>query len=304
MLNFNEVKEIEIEFTTFCNAKCPLCFRNYKSFQNSIYDKPFSRDFQDVTNQLDDFKNLNFVMLVGSLSEPTLYVHFLDVVKYLKSRNIQIEICTNGDTHDEQWWKELGNILDDDDMVYFTICGSKQDIHQIYRRNTNLENILKNAKALRNSKPIDYAQCIRFNYNSDDFDTIDFNNLVSSFTHIYMTETFFPKDMSNYIEQFSYEDFLPNKAKYNDYIKVKTLTEKQFSSNRKYETDCASIRDKRIQIDCFGNIYPCYLYLEYSCGRKWDQKYNNIKTLTYDCCKFCEKNIHRYCVDKKLDYII
>ena len=40
-------------------------------------------------------------MLVGSMSEPTLYPHFLELIDYLKSRDIKIEICTNGDTRND-----------------------------------------------------------------------------------------------------------------------------------------------------------------------------------------------------------
>lgn len=44
-------------------------------------------------------------MLVGSMSEPTLYPEFIPLVAYLKKRNIKIEICTNGDTRDDDFWK-------------------------------------------------------------------------------------------------------------------------------------------------------------------------------------------------------
>ena len=35
--------------------------------------------------------------------------------------------------------------LDENDKVYFTICGSTQELHETYRKGTNLKNILKNA---------------------------------------------------------------------------------------------------------------------------------------------------------------
>ena len=99
MMDFNNIYELEFECTTLCNAQCPLCFRNYKSFKDSKYSKPYIRPYDDVIKQLETMKNLNFVMLVGSMSEPTLYKNFLQLVSYLKSRNIKIEICTNGDTN-------------------------------------------------------------------------------------------------------------------------------------------------------------------------------------------------------------
>lgn len=242
-------------------------------------------------------------MLVGSMSEPTLYPHLISLVKYLKRKNILIEICTNGSTHDISFWKQLGKCLSNDDMVYFTICGSTQELHEKYRVGTSLAKILENAKALRSVKPIDYAQCIRFNYNSDDFESVAFKNIVKDFSHIYMTETFYPKDISNYKKSFDLSLFMPNKLKLHKYAKVKSIAEHVFRMHNK-KASCQSYNLKRQQIDVFGNVYPCYLFLEYSNLQLWNGNYNDIMSLQYDCCKFCEKRIYEYCVKNKLDYII
>ena len=187
MLQFfkkTEILELEIEMTTLCNAQCPLCYRNYKSFSISKYNIKYIRPLNELIKQLDNFKHLKYVMMVGSLSEPTLYPYIFELIKYLKSRKIKIELCTNGDTHNPEWWYKLGKLFDSNDSVYFTICGSTQELHEHYRVNTNLLNIINNAAYLRKAMPIDYAQCIRFNYNSDDFDTLQFKDIISKFTHI------------------------------------------------------------------------------------------------------------------------
>lgn len=301
-MNKDDIYEIEIEMTTLCNAQCPLCFRNYKVF-NDKYKIPYVRKLEDITYQLDQFNNLKYVMIVGSMSEPTLYPYIFLFIKYLKSRNIDIEICTNGDTHDVQFWKNLALILSDTDKVYFTICGSTQKIHEHYRKNTNLQNILKNAYALRSIRQIDYAQCIRFNYNSDDFDSQSFKHIVSQFSNVYWTETFFPKNLSAYNVKFNYFDFLPFKHKYKKYNNIKYLAETKFIHNKDVAL-CQSIEFKRIQIDVFGNIYPCYLFLEYLNGQIWDYDFSKIFSMQYECCKFCQKSIKKLCQMYKLDYII
>ena len=50
--------------------------------------------------------------------------------------------------------EKIRNILKYEDKVYFTICGSTQEIHEIYRRNTNLKNILLGRKNLFSLKMI------------------------------------------------------------------------------------------------------------------------------------------------------
>ena len=303
MLN-EEVKELELEMSTLCNARCPLCYRNYKSFVSSPYNKFLVRPIEEIIQQLEQYINLKYVMIVGSMSEPTLYPNFLQLIRYLKSRNIKIEICTNGDTKDDNFWNELGLILDDADEVYFTICGSTQEIHEHYRKNTNLKNILHHASILRNRRKVDYAQCIRFNYNSDDLDSNEFRNIVKNFSHVYMTETFYPKSQSNYVINFPKNDFIPSKHKLNEYNKLKKLAEIKFQSRIQKTAICQSLQFKRQQIDVFGNVYPCYLFLEYSNGMKWNGDYSDIKSIKYDCCKFCDKIIKDFGMQKKLDYII
>lgn len=305
MLTLANIKELEIEMSTLCNAKCPLCYRNYISFKTSPYNKLIIRPFTEVINQLDDFISLQYVMLVGSMSEPTLYPHFIDIIKYLKNRKIKIEICTNGDTHNDIFWKTLSSLLDKNDAVYFTICGSTQELHEKYRRGTILSNILHNASVFRDaSKQNDYAQCIRFNYNSNNFDTKEFKSIVNSFSHIYMTETFYPKHISNYASKFNINDFLPNKYKIKEYVKIKKIAEAFKQTINTIHAQCQSIEFNRLQIDVFGNLYPCYLFLESSNGKQWNKQYSSIINLHYDCCKFCSSVIKKYCKSHNLEYII
>lgn len=49
MMNDKDVQELEIEMTTLCNAQCPLCYRNYKSFP-AEYQKPYIRPFSDLVH--------------------------------------------------------------------------------------------------------------------------------------------------------------------------------------------------------------------------------------------------------------
>lgn len=301
----SDITELEIEMTTLCNGKCPLCYRNYKSFKTSIYNNIIIRPFKDLISQLNTYISLNYVMIVGSMSEPTLCPYFIELIKYLKRRNIKIEICTNGDTRDDIFWKELSSLLDSNDLVFFTICGSTQKIHEKYRKNTSLKKILHNASVFRDKyKKNDYAQCIRFNYNSDNLDSNEFKILVKQFSNVYMTETFYPKDISNYISSFNIDDFLPPKQKIIQYNKLKILAKDSYKMLQNTYAECQSIQFNRQQMDVFGNIYPCYLFLEASNGNKWDNDYKKIKLLQYECCIYCSNIIKKYCKKYHLEYII
>ena len=299
-LQKDEILDIEVETSTICQADCPLCFRNYKVFEK-VYPKSIQRPIEDIINQLNEYPNLEWVRLVGSVSEPTIYKDFFKLCEYLKNRDVNIEICTNGDTHNPEWWKKLGKILDEQDRVFFTICGSNQELHETYRKGTNLKNILENAKALREVNPIDYAQCIRFDYNNDDFNSKEFKEVVGKFSNIYWTETFLKKSEDNYTNTKNLEKLKPNPKKIKSYLMIEKIADKRKLNSK---ADCKSLNDKSQIIDINGNVYPCYLFMEWMEGKKWDGDYQKIIDMKYEVCKFCEKGIVKMLENADLTYII
>jgi MoaA/NifB/PqqE/SkfB family radical SAM enzyme len=298
-----KVIDIELELTTLCNAHCQLCYRNYKAFKDH-YPKTKVRPLEEVIAQMDTFPDLKWVRLVGTISEPTLYKDFFALVKYFKARNVNIEICTNGDTHNSAWWAELASYMNHNDRVYFSICGSTQELHEVYRTNTKLANILANARAFRSVTPVDYAQCIRFAYNSDDFDSDQFKEMVSEFTTVYWTETFLLKETTNYVDTSRLSKLGPNPKKIVDYEQMDKFARAKFASPIKGKAYCMSWENKSQQVDIDGKVYPCYLFLEASGGKPWDGDYEKILGMEYDVCKYCDRAVVDLCNKKDLRYII
>lgn len=298
-----KVIDIELELTTLCNAHCGLCYRNYKTFKEH-YPENKIRPLQEIINQIDTFSDLKWVRLVGTISEPTLYKDFFPLISYFKKRNINIEICTNGDTHKPEWWAELSTYLDSNDRVYFSICGSTQELHEIYRTNTKLKNILANARAFRNNNKNDYAQCIRFSYNDADFDGDAFKKMVSEFSNVYWTETFLHKDKEIYVDISKINKLKPNFKKIDDYLFMDKFARAKYASPVKGKAYCMSWENKSQQVDIDGKIYPCYLFLEASKGKPWDGDYNKILNMEYDVCKYCDRAVIELCNKKDLRYII
>lgn len=298
-----QILDIELELTTYCNAECPLCYRNYTVFKEH-YPENKVRPLNEIIEQLDQYPNLLNIRLVGSISEPTLYKHFFNLVKYIKSRKIGIEICTNGSVHKPEWWKQLSTLLTKEDEVYFTICGSTQEIHEVYRKGTSLDKILVNAKAFKSDKKNDYAQCIRFMYNSDNLDSKEFADIVSQFSNIYMTETYLHKPSENYVSVVNLDQLVPNTKKLDEYRHIDKLAKVKFESPIQGKARCMSLERKSQQIDVDGKVYPCYLFLEASKGKPWDGDYNKIVNMEYEVCKYCERCIVDLCQEKDLHYII
>lgn len=305
------VKDTELELTNLCNAKCPLCYRNNKDY---IAKSPYQRPLNEVIEQLNLFTNLESIKLVGTISEPTLYKDFFPLIEYLNSRDIEIEICTNGDTHQPSWWGELGKQLKKDDKVFFTICGSTQELHEVYRKGTNLKRILENAKAFKecSDHKNDYAQLIRFNYNDKDFNDWDIINTVTDFSNLYWTETFLALPIESYknMTKDLYEKLKPHPKKYPLYKQVETNAMKK-ASKQEHQPKCIAKEDRTNQINLQGEILPCYLFTERyapetslnkTIRKTWS--YQKIEAGKYDCCKFCDKSIRGLLQTLDLRYII
>lgn len=305
------VKDTELELTNLCNAKCPLCYRNNKDY---IAKSPYQRPLKDVIEQLDLFTNLESIKLVGTISEPTLYKDFFPLIDYLNYRDLEIEICTNGDTNSPEWWHELGKQLKAKDKVYFTICGSTQELHEVYRKGTKLQNILNNAAAFRSgsNNKNDYAQLIRFNYNDKDFNEWEIINIIAPFSHLYWTETFLalPREQYRTMTKDLYEKLMPHNKKYNLYKKVEDQAQKK-ASKQEHRPNCIAKEDSTNQINLQGEILPCYLFTERyhpetslnkTIRKTWS--YQKIEAGKYDCCKFCDKSIRGLLHTLDLRYII
>ena len=236
------------------------------------------------------------------MSEPTTHPDFLNIVNAVKQKNIKIKICTNGDLHTDDFWNTLGLLLTSTDEVWFTICGSTQSIHAHYRVNTNLEKILHHAQIIRNHQKIDCVKCIRFQYNYKDLESDEFKNMISQFSYVEFLDTSFPEDKKIYENDFNYDDFIPIQTTLSEYKKINNMSDLYFKLTNK-NINCQSIFDRQLQIDPYGNIFPCYRFMENNSNiLNWN--YKQINDGLYDCCKFCNSKIVQYCYKNGKNFII
>ena len=84
------------------------------------------------------------------------------IARELKKLGKKLKICTNGDLYGDDFWELLGQTLDDQDEVWFTLCGSTEEMHAKYRVGTSLKRLLAHAQALRSARSIDSARALKF----------------------------------------------------------------------------------------------------------------------------------------------
>lgn len=290
-LEKEDILEIELELTGTCNLDCPLCTRSYKNAQHLLsYNE---REPEEIIAQLDEYPNIQMCCLAGIISEPTIYRKFFTIIEYLVSRNIQIELYSNASIHTPAWWAKLANMLKPHDKVFFTVCGSTQELHEKYRVGSSLEKILRNHKAFKEACPhdIDYIQHICFDYNKEDFESEEMKEIISRFSHEANI------DSLPYNERFGMIEGEDNDIKMvgdlaRSYTLIASSAKKRFEENKvkpgKCQMTCKSLEQRFIAFDQYGNIFPCFLYRIYNPNEKFDLNYEKINNFTYDFCYECE----------------
>jgi MoaA/NifB/PqqE/SkfB family radical SAM enzyme len=159
-------RRLHIELSSKCTLKCPRCPRTElkpELLNREISLLEFQRAFTaDLLSEIDE------ITFCGDIGDPIYARDFLDIIRYIKASRFDthLVIVTNGSYKDSSWWIELGEMLNNDDTVTFSVDGWDQRSNERYRVNSNFESIINGAKALRaNSNCIMNWSAIYFSFN-------------------------------------------------------------------------------------------------------------------------------------------
>ena len=170
------VEMLELCLVNKCNLRCPLCSREeIHTNKNSYLAKTKNKeiDYDALVDLINWFPKLQKIIFIGTVSECTLYSRFIDLIKFIKSKNIIVRISTNGHTHNSAWWTRLGSLLTPQDIVRFPIEGSTNELHGKYRIGSTIEDVLEHHRALKSGGPAyTIIQTIRFKYNEHDIENV------------------------------------------------------------------------------------------------------------------------------------
>lgn len=164
------VRSIELGITNKCTLRCPHCDSITMGLPTA---RPIHLDVNALMLFMDDLPNLETVLIEGAYSDQLMHPHLLDVVKYCKNRRLKIRFCTHGSARSADWWRQLGRLLDQNDIVRFAIDGSTQQLHSTYRVNSSLDTVLANHATLKRCSEVKTSlQHIVFEYNKYDTDNV------------------------------------------------------------------------------------------------------------------------------------
>jgi len=140
---------INLDLTTACNFACPHCV------DSKITNTGEYLDIEDVKQSLDTLKShgLLSVILLGG-GEPTLYKDFGEIVRYIKSKGLQLGIVTNGSKLGRV--AKVADFLGKHDWVRLSLdAASQETFDKLHRPKTHmaLMDILHNAREIKMRNP-------------------------------------------------------------------------------------------------------------------------------------------------------
>lgn len=139
-MNSHELKIRYLETTGRCNLDCPVCVERYRNFDMDM------DDFYAIADANEALLQGEWIWMDFN-GEPLLDPHFFTRVKYLKQKDVTIQLSTNAILLDE---KNCMNILESGvDYLVISVVTLDRELYQRIRGVDMLPQILNNAKRMK-----------------------------------------------------------------------------------------------------------------------------------------------------------
>ena len=145
MYKLEDIKDIHLELTSKCQARCPMCPRR---INGGLLNPLITLDEITLTQfkewfSIEFIQQLDSLFMCGNLGDPIIAQDCLQIFQYLRDTNprIRLSMHTNGSARTDQWWQKLANA---GIKVTFGIDGLV-DTHSVYRVDTDYNKIIHNA---------------------------------------------------------------------------------------------------------------------------------------------------------------
>jgi MoaA/NifB/PqqE/SkfB family radical SAM enzyme len=160
-------RSVELEISTRCPVRCPLCPRT----EPLDGDNSWNTGFLDKKVLIDFVKESAFkdVIFCGGYGDPIYHPDFIEIIESLGRLcpDMDILVETNGSYMKREWWEKLGRVTTARHKFSFSIDGL-EDTNHLYRVNADWKTIIEGIDAFRkHHKGIMQWKWILFSYNQD-----------------------------------------------------------------------------------------------------------------------------------------
>ena len=131
---------LEIEPTNYCNLNCLYCSR-----QQSSREKGYMK-FDLFKKIIDDASQIGVLGIdLYLLGESLLHPQFVEMISYIKSKDLRVNVVTNGMLFDREKIEAiLQSGLNITDNITFSIYGYSKEVNERLMKGVNHDKVLKN----------------------------------------------------------------------------------------------------------------------------------------------------------------
>jgi len=279
----NNLFEIQIDVTSYCNSYCGACVRNIKGGPvnpNVILEHIDWNVWKDICTFCGE-NNVKLMTFNGNFGDISSHPNYIEMLEYLykKTKKIKLNIHTNGGARSEKFWKDLAGCVKKfpSSIVTFSIDGL-EDTNHIYRRGTDFSKIIHNMTAYIKSGGLARWRMIVFDHNKHQIQqasdlakklgcyAFSLNRSFDTNIEVMQYRTF----DAGYITSPNHDEVKVLSAKFDWELKLDQEMS-QYKGLEKNDTLCPWQQDKKIQINQIGEVWPCCYYSMHT-GRPNDRR--------------------------------
>ena len=121
MYNYKDIKQVHLEPTQKCQARCPMCDRNENGGVDNKYLTNADLSLMDIKMIMpkEFVRQLNNLYMCGNHGDPMMATDTLEIMQWLRevNPNIHLSMITNGGARPISWWADLAKVVDKVDLT-------------------------------------------------------------------------------------------------------------------------------------------------------------------------------------------
>lgn len=263
MYNYSDIKDVHLELTSKCQARCPMCPRRINGgvLNPLITLAEIDLETFKLWFSVDFIKQLDSLFMCGNLGDPIIAQDCLEIVQYLRQTNprIILSIHTNGSARDTAWWTKLAKT---NVRVVFGIDGL-DDTHHLYRISTSWTKIIENATAFINAGGNAEWHMLVFEHNEHQIDEcrklsqqLGFKNFSTKHTTRF-TASKFPVLDDTGATLYHLKPSSKTAANLEQILQYSRDVDMEHLIKTIPIINCKAVKHKQIYVSALGNVSPC-----------------------------------------------
>lgn len=272
MYRIDEIRHLHMEVSSLCNARCPMCLRNVSGGQTNPQLPQTELRLSEVKSFFSEtfLKQLKRIYFCGNYGDPILARDLIPILEFLRnlSPSLRLQVFTNGSLKEGAFWAHLAKLGVE---IHFGIDGLA-DTHSLYRRNTDFEKILSNAKSFIEAGGSAHWDFILFRHNEHQVQEAESLSKQMGFRSFRAKKTgrFFSnragevktkQEVLKTDGSFDYYLEMPSGEHLNDSLKKEALLVEKYGSFENYlnqtPISCKVAEEKSLYISAEGLVFPC-----------------------------------------------